>query len=281
MPYVTNRGARLYWEEHGDGPPVLLIMGLSFTLEMWFRVVPHLTKSYRVILFDNRGIGRSDVPRGLYTIRTLASDAEAVLDAADVAAAHVVGASMGGMVAQELALRSPERVLSLMLGCTSYSGLFSRWPNFRKGPRDIAWLRASRLQRERAMRHMLYAAGTLEELIEEDIQVRCQCNWNYKGVLSQLAGILLWSSYSRLPSIKAPTLVVHGAEDHMLPPQNGRIVASRIPGARFELIANAGHILMTDQPETTIRHLLRFLQQVSGNQKSQSAGIAAHANEDI
>jgi pimeloyl-ACP methyl ester carboxylesterase len=116
------------------------------------------------------------------------------------------------------------------------------------------------------MRHMLYATGTLEELIEEDIQVRCQCSWTHKGVFSQLAAILLWSSYSRLPSIKVPTLVVHGAEDHLLPPENGRIVASRIPGARFELIPNAGHILMTDQPEITIRHLLGFLEEVSGEQ---------------
>ncbi len=279
MPYLTNRGARLYWEEHGSGPPVLLIMGLSFTLEMWFRVLPSLTKSYRAILFDNRGIGRSDVPRGPYTMRTLADDAAAVLDAAGVTAAHVVGASMGGMIAQELALRSPERVLSLMLGCTSYSGLFGRWPNFRKGPRNAAWLRASRLQRERAMRHMLYASGTLDELIEEDIQVRCRCNWSYKGVLSQLAGILLWNSYRRLPFIQAPTLVVHGAEDHLLPPENGRVVASRIPGARFELIPHAGHILMTDQPKATMRHLLGFLHEVSGEQ-SQSARTSAYARED-
>ncbi|MBV9033351.1 MAG: alpha/beta fold hydrolase [Acidobacteriaceae bacterium] len=263
MPYVTNRGARLYWEEHGSGPPVLLIMGLSFTLEMWFRVVPHLIQSYRVILFDNRGIGRSDVPRGPYTIPTMASDAIAVLDAAGVAAAHVVGASMGGMIAQELTLRYPERVHSLILGCTACRGLFSKWPNFRKGPNQIGWFRADRLQRERGMRQMLYAVDTLEELIEEDIGIRCRCNWTYKGVLSQLAGILLWSSYRRLPSIKAPTLVVHGEEDHLLPPQNGQLVASRIPGARFELMPRAGHIFITDQPETTMRHLLGFLQQVS------------------
>ena len=280
MPYVTNRGAQLYWEEHGSGPPVLLIMGLSFTSAMWFRVAPHLAKSYRTIIFDNRGIGRSDVPRGPYTMRTLASDAEAVLDAAGVTAAHIVGASMGGMVAQELALRSPGRVLSLMLGCTSYSGLFSKWPHFRKSPNQFALFRASRLQREWAMRDMLYAAGTLDELIEEDIQVRCQCRWTYKGVFSQFAGILLWSSYRRLPSIKAPTLVVHGADDHILPPQNGRIVASRIPGARFVLIPQAGHILMTDQPEITMQHLLRFLQEVSDTQ-TQSARVAAHTREDV
>ncbi len=278
MPYVTNRGARIYWEEQGSGPPILLIMGLSFTLEMWFRVLPHLRKSYRVILFDNRGIGKSDVPRGPYTIPTLASDAAAVLDAAGVEAAHVVGASMGGMVAQELALRFPQRVLSLLLGCTSYSGLFSRWPNFRKGPNNLTWFRAGRPQRERAMRHMLYAAGTLNEWIEEDIGVRCQCNWTYKGVLGQLAGILLWNSYRRLPSIQVPTLVVHGDEDHLIPPENGRIIAARIPGARFELIPQAGHVFITDQPEATIRLLLGFLAQHRG-WESGRAELSAQAKE--
>jgi 3-oxoadipate enol-lactonase len=245
---------------------------------MWFRVVPHLAKSYRTIIFDNRGIGKSDVPRGPYTMRALARDAEAVLDAAGVTAAHIVGASMGGMVAQELALRSPGRVLSLMLGCTSYSGLFCRWPNFRKGPNHLSWLRASYREREWAMRPMLYAAGTRNELIEEDIGIRCQCGWTYKGVLSQLAGILLWNSYYRLPRIKAPTLVVHGAEDHLLPPQNGRIVASRIPQARFALIPDAGHILMTDQPELTLQHLLGFLHEVNS---TQSTGTVACAKEGI
>jgi pimeloyl-ACP methyl ester carboxylesterase len=202
----------------------------------------------------------------------LASDAAAVLDAAGVEAAHIVGASMGGMVAQELTLRSPERVLTLLLGCTSYSGLFSKWPNFRKGPRHLTWFRADRLERERAMRHMLYAAGTLNELIEEDIGVRCQCNWTYKGVLSQLAGILLWNSYCRLPSIKVPTLVVHGEEDHLIPPQNGRMVASRIPGARFELIPQAGHVFITDQPEATIHILLGFLAENCSAELSAQAG---------
>src|SRR3569833_1334595 len=131
MPYTTNNGVKLYWDSLGQGPPVLLIMGLSFTHEMWYRILPVLTERHRVILFDNRGMGRSDVPRGPYSMRRMAEDAGIVLDAAGVSAAHVSGASMGGMIAQELALRSPSRVLSLVLGCTSYSGIFARWPRFR------------------------------------------------------------------------------------------------------------------------------------------------------
>jgi 3-oxoadipate enol-lactonase len=90
----------------------------------------------------------------------------------------------------------------------------------------------------------------------------------------QLGGILLWNSYGRLPGIKVPTLVMHGEEDHLLPPQNGRIVASRIPGARFELLPKAGHMLTTDQPEATLQHLLRFLQQVSSGSPSEEESAA-------
>src|SRR6185437_12359321 len=116
MPYATHQGVRIYWEEHGSGPPVLLIMGLSFTHEMWYRILPGLARQYRVILLDNRGIGRSDVPPGPYTIRQMAGDAAAVLDAAEITSANVIGASMGGMIAQELALCYPARVQSLLLG---------------------------------------------------------------------------------------------------------------------------------------------------------------------
>ncbi|HEX3683300.1 MAG TPA: alpha/beta fold hydrolase [Bryobacteraceae bacterium] len=259
MAYIVNEGAKLYWHEQGSGPPVLLIMGLSFTHEMWFRLTPALVGEYRTIVFDNRGMGRSDVPRGPYTMRRMASDARAVLDAAGVEAAHVVGASMGGMIAQELALRHPRRVRSLLLGCTSSSGLFGKWPEFRYGPRE--WRGRSREERERSLRKLLYAQKTPAARIEEDLRVRCSCTWCYKGFVNQFAGVLMWSAYGRLPRIQAPTLVVHGDEDRLVPPENGRVVASRIPGARFELIRDAGHILTTDQPEACAEAIRGFLRE--------------------
>ena len=259
MPFVDRAGTRIYWEASGSGEPMLMVMGLSFTHEMWFRVLPHLVGSYRTITLDNRGAGRSGIPRGPYSMATMADDAMAVLDAAGHETAHIVGASMGGMIAQEIALRYPSRVRTLTLGCTSYSGIFSRWPRFRRGP-GFEWFKTTdRVTRERSLRHMLYAAGTPDALIEEDIRIRCDCAWNMRGVLSQLAGILMWSSYARLPSLRKPTLVLHGEEDHLLPLQNGRVVAARIPGSQFESIPNAGHVLTTDQPELTVGHLLRFL----------------------
>jgi pimeloyl-ACP methyl ester carboxylesterase len=167
---------------------------------------------------------------------------------------------MGGMIAQELTLRYPDAVRSLVLGCTSHSGLFGRWPDFGSMPRTF---RSGRLPRERFMINLLYASTTPIERIEEDIRIRCACNWCSRGFLNQLAGILTWSSYRRLPRIRKRTLVLHGDQDRLVPPENGRAVAGRIPGARFELVKDAGHMMMTDQPEICTELTLAFLSSSS------------------
>jgi len=259
VPYVANQGVNLYWNEQGSGPPVLLIMGLSFTHDMWFRVLPILSSRYRTIFFDNRGMGRSDVPRGPYRMKLMAQDAAAVLDAAGVRAAHIIGASMGGMIAQELAIRHPQRVLSLLLGCTSYGGLLARWPSFSHAPRELPLGETARMAREVALIPWLYSPSTPMPLIEEDLRVRAGCHWSARGFWGQFSGILLWNSYRRLPRVKAPTLVVHGEDDRLVPPANGRVVARRIPGARFEMIPNAGHVLITDQLDACVGLMLKFL----------------------
>src|ERR1700686_1005878 len=122
MAFVENQGARIYWDEQGQGEPVLLIMGLGYPSAMWYRTRPALASHYRTIALDNRGAGQSDTPPGPYSIRLMASDAAAVLEAAGSESAHVFGVSMGGMIAQEFALQYPQRVLSLILGCTAAGG---------------------------------------------------------------------------------------------------------------------------------------------------------------
>src|SRR6201987_3059983 len=122
MAYVENQGARIYWDEQGMGDPILLIMGLAYPSSMWFRTRPVLSKQFRTIAFDNRGIGQSDVPPGPYPIALMASDAAAVLDAAGIVSAPLFGVSMGGMIAQDFVLQYPKRVLSLILGCTAAVG---------------------------------------------------------------------------------------------------------------------------------------------------------------
>ncbi len=122
MAVTTNQGAKIYWDEQGSGDPLLLIMGLGYPSNAWYRTRPALSKKYKTIALDNRGVGQSDMPAGPYPIPLMASDAAAVLDAAGVERAHVFGISMGGMIAQEFALQYPKQVRSLVLGCTAAGG---------------------------------------------------------------------------------------------------------------------------------------------------------------
>src|SRR5512140_3823371 len=187
MPHVTSAGTKIYWEEHGTGDPLLLIMGLGATLEWWRRLMPALTPRYRTIVYDNRGVGRSDVPPGPYAIPQMADDGAAVMEAAGIASAHVFGASMGGMIAQELALNHAARVRSLILGCTACGGTqvvpASREVGVALGAR-------STMTREEAMWAMapyIFDAGTPRATVAEDIAVRLEATVSNDGYFAQLA----------------------------------------------------------------------------------------------
>jgi len=271
VPHVTrDDGVKIYWEE-ADAPqgltasaavkpPLLLIMGLGATLEWWWRLAPILASRYRTILFDNRGVGRSDVPPGPYAIPAMADDAVAVMDAAGVASAHVFGASMGGMIAQELALNHPSRVRSLILGCTACGG---RQAVPASKEVSAALSARSKMTREEAMWVMapyIFDAGTPRERVAEDIAVRLGATVTNDGYFAQLAGIRAWSgTHDRLAGITMPTLVIHGESDELVPPENGRIIAKAIPGARLVMIPRASHIFFTDQWQASIDALLSFL----------------------
>ena len=122
MPYAENAGTRIYWEAEGSGEPLLLIMGMGYTSALWYRLRPLMARHYRTLVFDNRGVGQSEAPEGPYQIHTLAADALAVLEAAGAEQAHVLGLSLGGMMAQELVLAHPQRVRALVLGATGCGG---------------------------------------------------------------------------------------------------------------------------------------------------------------
>jgi 3-oxoadipate enol-lactonase len=260
MPYATSGGIRLYWEEHGAGDPLLLIMGLGATLEWWARVTPTLAARHRTILLDNRGVGRSDVPPGPYSIPQMADDAAAAMDAAGVDTAHVFGASMGGMIAQELVLRHPSRVRSLILGCTACGG-----DQVVPASREVGAKLAARasMTREEAMWAMaphIFDAGTPRQMVAEDIATRLESTVTNEGYFAQLQGIRAWSgSHDRLGTIAVPTLVIHGESDELVPPENGRIVARAIPGSQLVTIPHASHIFLTDQFQTASTAILNFL----------------------
>jgi 3-oxoadipate enol-lactonase len=256
---VTNGSTRIYWEESGAGDPLLLIMGLGYSLEMWHRTRPLVAARFRTIVFDNRGVGRSDVPAEAWTIADMAADAAAVLDAAGVRRAHVFGISMGGMIAQELALAYPDRVNRLVLGCTACGG-----------PKSIPaaapvlqtlMARANMTPEDgvRAMVPYIYDSSTPRERIEEDLAIRLRTFPTAAGYLGQISAITKWSSYERMGKIAAPTLVIHGETDQLVPAENGRILAQEIPGAKLVMLANASHIFTTDQPEESHAAILGWL----------------------
>jgi pimeloyl-ACP methyl ester carboxylesterase len=260
VAFVQNQGARIYWDEQGAGEPLLLIMGLGYPSAMWHRSRPVLAKQYRTIALDNRGSGLSDVPPGPYPMSLMASDAAAVLDAAGEDSAHVFGVSMGGMIAQEFALQYPKRVRSLILGCTAAGG-----PTAVRAEAEVNRVLMSRdltpEEMARAMRPYVYDSHTLVEKIEEDLEVRRKWFPKPEGYAAQLQGILAWESYSRLSQITAPTLVIHGESDLLIPPANGKLIAERIPGAEFVLLPHASHIFATDQPEAAHNAVLKFLSE--------------------
>ena len=258
MAFLQNQGAKIYWDEQGSGDPILLIMGLGYPSYLWHRTRPALKERYRTIALDNRGSGQSDVPAGPYSIALMASDAAAALDAAGVERAHVFGLSMGGMIAQEFALQYPARVRSLILGCTAPGG-----PNAMRAEKRVTEILMARdmspEDHARAMRPYVYDSSTPLDRIEEDLAIRRQ--WFPKPIayMAQLQGIFAWEGYSRLQKISAPTLVIHGETDQLVPVGNGEVIAARINGAQLVKLPHASHIFTTDQPEASLQAIISFL----------------------
>jgi pimeloyl-ACP methyl ester carboxylesterase len=250
---------RIAWEANGEGPPLLLVHGLGYTRHGWGPLPDLLSDSFRVVAYDNRGIGDSDRPEGPYTTVEMADDAARVLDEAGLRSAHVVGTSLGGMVAQELALRHPERVDKLVLACTTPGGdgafpipqgtldLIARMPT-------LAPLEALRLAVENAL-----AEDADESLVGEVFAYRVEHPPDPAGWQAQAAAALTHAVDGRLGDIRAPTLIVHGTADKVVDVRNAQLLRDAIPGARMEIFEGGGHLFFWEQPEKTLRVLKEFL----------------------
>jgi pimeloyl-ACP methyl ester carboxylesterase len=269
VPVTTNDDVTIWWAAEGptdasnDDVPLVLIQGLGYTADLWFRVLPGLSAPRRTVRLDNRGVGRSSVPEAPWTIEEMADDVRDVLDAADVQRAHVFGVSMGGLVAQEVALRHPDRVDKLVLGCTHPGGTDA----VRMDPAAATMLmdRTPKSAREaiEASVPFLYAEDTPRDDIDGDLAARLRyalratAYWGQLDAMRQHDGTL-----SRLAGVTAPTLVVHGTADKLVQPGNAELIAAAIPGARLQWLDGAGHLFWTDRTQQTIDLVNAFLDRM-------------------
>jgi 3-oxoadipate enol-lactonase len=248
---------KIAWEAHGDGPPLLLIQGLGYARWSWDPIVPALAGRYRVIAFDNRGIGESDKPAGPYTARAMADDALQVLDEAGVGGAHVLGASLGGMIAQELVAARPGRVQKLVLCCT-HPGVLIGFPMpavtvrlfEESGALDPA---------EALHRFVVNALGEdpSPEVVDGLYQGRLAHPLDPAGWHAQAAAGMTFAGVDE--AIVAPTLIVTGTADNVVDPRNADLLAERIPRARVERFDGLGHLFWWEAPERFVRIVAEFL----------------------
>jgi 3-oxoadipate enol-lactonase len=256
MATTQNGSVRLWWDETGKGDPVLLIMGLTWPAQMWHRLWPALSGEFRVIRFDNRGIGQSDAPKGPYSVDQFVADTIAVLDAGGIRRAHIIGASMGGGIAQEFALRHPNRTASLILACTASPDRTAEPAP--KLPWILKILPARIILRARIQ--SAYGPNVPREIIEEDRKILKATRQTTRGCLGQAAAVAAYDSRSRIGQITAPTLVLHGDHDTTVPVEEGKIIASLIPGARLEIFVGEGHNFMSSTDCLANKVIKEFLE---------------------
>jgi len=253
-------GTKIAWYEQGEGHPLLLIHGLGYAGSWgWGPVLEPLAERFRVITFDNRGIGGSERPPGPYTAALMADDAFAVLQAAQVDGAHVVGTSLGGMVAQELVLRHFGTVDWLVLACTTPGG-----PDAYPMPEKTVRLISQPLDLPPLERFKVFVRNALSEpydeaLVEEIAKIRIEEAQPLEAWQAQAAAGATHDAFDRIGEISAPTLVVTGTADEVVEPRNSELLAERIPGARLERFDGAGHLFFWQEPERFVALLEEFL----------------------
>ncbi len=254
---------RITWERRGAGAPLLLIHGLGYARWGWEPVLPGLTDQFDVILFDNRGIGESDAPPGPYTAFEMAGDAVRVLDEAGVERAHVVGTSLGGMVAQELALAYPERVDRLVLACTTPGG-----PKAHPMPQVTVELmiEAATLEPAVALRRFVENAlapatvAAQPELVDRIMAHRLATAQAPVAWAAQASAGATFDAYDRLGGVTTPTLVQHGDEDVVVDPRNADLLVGLLPDARLERFPGTGHVYFWEAPEQFVASVAAFLE---------------------
>lgn len=266
MPLARVDDIDIYYVVEGEGPPLLMIMGFGGQHHSWGDATSRLlAQHFRTIRFDNRGTGLSDKPQVEYSIAMMADDAAGLLRALGIDRAHVYGVSMGGMIAQELALRHPQMVAGLVLGCTTPGWAHGVAPSAEIIQMMMPEPGLSREEQVRKSWPALCAPRFLEEgraFLEEMLRRSLENPTPIDTMNRQAAAIQRFDTYERLGQIRAPTLIVHGDQDVLVPTQNAYILHERIPGSRLVIIEGAGHVYFWEKPEEAARVVVEFLTQV-------------------
>jgi pimeloyl-ACP methyl ester carboxylesterase len=262
MPKVSVNGLKLFYEIEGDGEPVVLIPGFAAGRWIWFKQTADLSRTFRLILFDPRGVSASDKPEGPQTISLLADDVAHLLQTIGIGSAHIVGASFGGFVAQEFALKYPSMTRKLVLCCTSFGGPNHVVP----APETLMALASTKgLNSEERMRANLLLAFTPEFVqthaseIDHIVHLRATNDVPEHIYLSQLQAAMSFNVESRLAEIKSPTLVLSGDADVIVPVQNSLNLAAKIPDAQLQIIEGGSHTFFIEQAHKFNQLLSAFI----------------------
>ena len=266
MSQVKSNGIELYYEIHGRGQPLLLIAGVGYGAWFWHKLVQELKDDFQVIVFDNRGSGQSDQPDGPYSVPMMAADTAGLLDALELKDAIVMGHSLGGFIAQELAVSRPELIGKLILASTNHGGM------------QVVPITPE------AMEVLTNREGDPVELVKRGIEIACAPGFGdkhpevvkelmdyrftnpvppsqYQAQVAAGAGTAVYTPdlvEQRLGSIQVPTLILFGEHDRVVPPGNAELMAGKIPDARVEIIPNTGHIFPIEDPSAAAEIIRNF-----------------------
>ena len=264
MPKVKVGDINMYYEVHGEGEPLVLIPGATGNVDTSSAHIQAFSAEYRVIAYDPRGAGQSDAPEIPYTMEMMADDLAGLLDAINIDSAHLHGESLGGMIAQEFVLRHPDRVRNLVLACTN-PGIAHRVRTDEETRSTIERLRSLPPEDRITGMFRLNVSQKFLDNNPDSIQTFIEITQKHpappQGQMGQTQAVASHDTYDRLPEIKAPTLVIHGEIDRMVPVENARILASRIPGAELVILKGMGHLFNVEAEDESNKIILDFLRR--------------------
>ncbi len=265
MKYVQGPDIKIAYQIVGTGVPLILIGGYSLTKESWLPLISQLADHFQVITFDNRGIGETESNKKEFSIADMATDAVTLMDGLGIDKAHVFGISMGGLIAQNICLDYPERVLKTVLGCTTHGGR-EAIPGDRAAMKSLADAADPAIARADSLEASLpfFFSKSFRENnsteVDDFIKQSLTMNTPKEGLKGQMGALSVYNSKPRLAEIDLQVLILTGDEDVLIPAENSQLLQAAIPAAELTIVKGAGHLFYLEQPEFVGSNLVKFLQ---------------------